>query len=148
MDVLRLTQLDLRCQNHLECLRPQIQEMHRSIYNNYQRWKASCLSIVTYLFVVATVALYDMRLTIYYSPSLKQMEVNPIGRWMMNLDHVQDGVMPNLTLFLTSKLVGTLIVLATIYLLVLRSSRFGHAVGVGVTCFQLILAGYLTFVTN
>ena len=106
------------------------------------------LSVVTYLTVVATVAIYDMMLTIQYWPSLKQMEENPMGRWLMNLDRIEEGVMPNLTLFIAMKSIGTLIVLITIFTLVIRSSRLGHPVAFGVSCFQLGLAAYLTFGLN
>ena len=102
-------------------------------------------SVAIYLTVVAAVAIYDMILTIQYWRSLKQMEANPVGRWLMNLDHIADGTMPNLTLFITIKSIGTLFVLATILTLILRRSRIGHPVAVGVSSFQVGLAAYLTF---
>ena len=36
----------------------------------------------------------------------KQLEENPIGRWLMNLDHIQEDSMPNLTLFISVKLLA------------------------------------------
>ena len=36
----------------------------------------------------------------------------------------------------------------TIYMMVTRSSRLGHPVAAGVSCFQLVLAFYLTFVVT
>jgi len=114
----------------------------------YHFWRSSYLSVATYLTVVATVAIYDMMLTMRYWSSLKQMEENPIGRWLLNLDHIQDGTVPNLALFLSMKAIGTVIVLLTIAFLVTRSSRLGHPVATGVSCFQLGLATYLTFAEN
>lgn len=104
--------------------------------------------VSTYLTIVASVAIYDICLTIQYSRSLKQMEENPIGRWLMNLDRIQENVMPDLTLFITVKSLGTLVVLAAIVTLVLRFSRIGHPVAIGVSGFQLGLAAYLTFGLN
>ena len=109
---------------------------------------ANLLAISTYLAIVASVAVYDILMTVQYCRSLKQMEENPIGRWLMNLDHIQDDVMPNLTLFIAVKSLGTMVVLVTIVMLVLRYARIGHPVALGVSGFQLGLAAYLTYACN
>lgn len=113
-----------------------------------RRGLSAYLLISTYLTIVASVAIYDICLTIQYSRSLKQMEENPIGRWLMNLDRIQENVIPDLTLFLTAKSLGTLVVLVALVTLVLRYSRIGHPVAIGVSGFQLGLAAYLTFGLN
>ena len=148
MDYLRLIHDASLGRNHFGDLDLQMRKMQSAIQTSYERWQSTCISVVTYLTVVATVAIYDMMLTIQYWPSLKQMEENPMGRWLMNLDCIEEGVMPNLTLFITMKSIGTLIVLITIFTLVIRSSRLGHPVAFGVSCFQLGLAAYLTFGLN
>lgn len=148
MDALKLTYVDSRVPVNHKSLGTQMREMRSSLQAAYQRWQLTYLSIATYLTIVASVAIYDMLLTIRYCRSLKQLEENPIGRWLMNLDHIHEDSMPNLTLFISAKLIGTIAVLATIYILIMRSSRLGHPVAAGVSSFQLGLAAYLTFVTN
>jgi hypothetical protein len=105
------------------------------------------VSIFSYLLIVASVAVYDFVLTIIYAPVLQFMEENPLGRWLMGLDRLDlaFGESPDLTLFLTMKTIGTLTVLATMYVLVQWRSRIGHPVALGVSSFQICLAGYLTF---
>lgn len=148
MDYLRLTHVDLRVRNQFEGLEPQMRQMKSVIRTTYTQWQASYVSVAAYLTVVASVAIYDMMMTIHYWVSLKQMEENPVGRWLMNLDRIEEGMMPNLTLFITMKSIGTLIVLLTIFALLKRYSRIGHPVAAGVSCFQLGLAAYLTFGTT
>jgi len=145
MDALRVAQVDSQVRNTFENLGTQIKDLRFALLAAYLRWTSTSVSVVTYLIVVASVAVYDISLTIRYWRSLKQMEENPIGRWLMNLDRIEEGSMPNLSLFIAMKLIGTIIVLLTIYAMVTRSSRLGHPVGVGVSCFQLVLAFYLTF---
>lgn len=103
-----------------------------------------------YLAIIATVATYDIYLTVQYQKTLYEMELNPIGRWIMGLDDLQiPGVYPvkppNVMPFVLLKSAGTMIVLGTILILVHRWSRIGHGVGVGVSTFQLGLAAFLTF---
>ena len=145
MDALRLSHATTRVQEQFEGLEPQFQLPRINLLAVYRRWRSSTFSTVTYLTVIAAVAIYDIVLTLRYWESLKQLEENPIGRWLMNLDHVENGVMPNLTLFLILKGLGTLIVLLTIYTLIKRRGSIGHPIAAGVSSFQLGLATYLTF---
>ena len=103
------------------------------------------LSVLTYFAIIATVAAYDIQLTIRYASFLKQYEQNPIGRWLMNLDRIGMNTEPDLALFLVLKAVGTFTVLLVILALVRWRARVGHPVGLGVSAFQLWLACYLTF---
>ncbi len=148
MEALRLTYIGTGVRNQTNQPKPNHWDMRHSIQAVSHRWQRSYLSVAIYLSIVTVVAIYDMTLTIQYWRSLKQMETNPIGRWLMNLDHIADGRMPNLTLFITLKSIGTLVVLATILTLVLRRPRLGHPVAVGVSSFQVGLAAYLTFGDN
>lgn len=116
------------------------------LHTHYTRWQSTRVSIFSYLLIVASVAVYDFVLTITYAPMLQFMEENPVGRWLMGLDGFDFVVKsPDLTLFLTMKTIGTLTVLVAIYLLVQWRSRIGHPVALGVSSFQIFLAGYLTF---
>jgi hypothetical protein len=123
-------------------------ELHRFAIHSYRRFVGSAYSTICYLAIVGAVSVYDIILTIKYAFYLKYMEENPIGRWLMQLDTLENGCLPDLTWFLTAKSIGTLIVLAGIYVLVHWKGRLGHPVGIGVSSFQLALASYLTFATT
>lgn len=114
--------------------------------------KAACfhstMASWLYAMVISAVAIYDIVLTIRYANSLPQLEINPVGRWLMNL---KDAPMyyldqpPDVLPFLILKGLGTCVVVATIHALVRWKGDMGHAVGFGVSLFQVGLAGYLTF---
>lgn len=97
-----------------------------------------------YLFIIAAVSIYDMLLTIRYADTLKSLEQNPLGRWMMRLDEIEHGISPDLTLFLSVKSIGTLLVMLALLALVRYRARLGHPVGLGVAMCQLVLLWYLT----
>ena len=143
MDALRFSYVTNR-EHSLETLHPSFQEMRGNLLSAYHRWRKSAISTATYLIVIATVAIYDILLTIQYWESLKQLEENPIGRWLMNLDQVERVAASNLALFVVAKSIGTIIVLVTVYTLIKRRGRIGHPIGAGVATFQLLLATYLT----
>lgn len=108
------------------------------------------LCALLYLMVIASVAIYDIYLTFQYRKTLYEMELNPIGRWIMGLDNLKiPGVYPvdppNVLPFLLLKAAGTVIVLGAVSFLVARWGRIGHGVGIGVSAFQLGLAAFLTF---
>jgi hypothetical protein len=104
--------------------------------------------IACHCFIIALVSIYDMYLTVKYAQYLKYMEQNPVGRWLMQLDQLKSGAIPDLTLFLSAKSVGTLLVLVILALLYHHRRRIGHPVAVGVTTFQVVLAWYLTMATT
>jgi len=97
-----------------------------------------------YLFIIAAVSIYDMLLTIRYADTLKSLEQNPLGRWMMRLDEIEQGISPDLTLFLSVKSLGTILVMLALMALVRYRARLGHPVGLGVAMCQLVLLWYLT----
>ena len=109
-------------------------------------WQLATLSVSVYLSTIAAVALYDIQLTIRYALFLKQHEQNPMGRWLMDLDRIGDNALPDVTLFLALKVLGTVAVLIVIAGLVRWRGRVGHPVGIGVSAFQVGLACYLTYV--
>lgn len=105
----------------------------------------SFVSLAAYMLVIGTISLYDMVLTVRYAESLKQLELNPVGRWLMQLDQLPRDAVPDLTVFLLAKGLGTAIVLLVILMITLRRSRIGHPVGVGVSLCQIMLAMYLCY---
>ncbi|MCU0708833.1 MAG: hypothetical protein MUF23_11130 [Pirellula sp.] len=110
--------------------------------------RQTSVPIALHCFIIALVSIYDMYLTVKYAQYLKYMEQNPVGRWLMQLDQLKNGAMPDLTLFLSAKSVGTLLVLLILALLYHHRRRIGHPVALGVTSFQVVLAWYLTVATT
>ena len=116
----------------------------------YDRWHSTQFSSVCYLMIVAIVAVYDTIMTVTYAASLQFMEENPIGRWLMGLHNLSRsfGQTPDLSFFLTMKVLGTVLVLAAMYFLIRWRARIGNPVSIGVSSFQIFLAFYLTFGAN
>ena len=85
-----------------------------------------------------------------YAVSLQHMEENPVGRWLMGLHNMSHsfGETPDLSFFLAMKILGTMLVLTTMYLLIRWRARIGNPVSIGVSSFQIFLASYLTFGAN
>jgi hypothetical protein len=119
-------------------------ELFREANRELLRKSHTYALMVAYLLIVAAVSLYDMMLTVKYAISLKYLEQNPLGRWMMRLDELENGMPPDLTLFLSVKSLGTVLVMGVIVALIRYRARLGHPVAVGVSLFQLMLAWYLT----
>lgn len=105
----------------------------------------STVGLCVYLGTIAAVSIYDMALTIKYPLSLKELELNPVGRWLMSLDRLPSGRIPDLGLFLGAKFLGTVTVMGVLFWLVGRSGRIGHSVGMGVAACQIALAIYLHY---
>lgn len=148
MDVLRLPLTPSTVRVCTEAMQATSRRTSKTICKHYQRWQSSCLCVPTYLSLVGAVSIYDIVLTILYAPYLKYAEENPIGRWIMGLDNLRPEALPDLTLFLTMKSAGTVIVLLTMYFLILWRAKLGHPVAFGVSLFQVSLAWYLTFATT
>lgn len=111
------------------------------------QWQSSSVSMVVYSLIIAMVAIYDISLTIKYANSLAQLEANPIGRWLMNIEHAEIqllAVPSGMYLFLQLKALGTVVVIAILHGLVRWRLDMGHAVAFGVTAFQVWLFCYLT----
>lgn len=98
-----------------------------------------------YLGVIGAISFYDMVLTVRYAESLKQLEMNPVGRWLMQLDHIPKNSIPDVSLFLLAKAFGTAIVLLVIFWITRRRARLGHPIGMGVSLCQILLALYLCY---
>ncbi len=108
----------------------------------------SYLFLSIYMIIIGTVSCYDMLLTIRYAESLRQLELNPIGRWLMRLDHIPNNSIPDVTNFLIAKGLGTVFVLWVIWIITRRRARIGHPVGFGVSLCQLALVLYLCYGTT
>jgi len=113
-----------------------------------ERWRGSSAPLICHALIIGLVSVYDMVMTVKYAQHLKYLEENPVGRWMMQLDQLQSGAMPDLTLFLSAKSAGTALVLIILAVLYHRQRRIGHPVAFGVSVFQLMLLWYLTIPTK
>jgi len=98
-----------------------------------------------YWIIIASVSIYDMHLTVKYAGTLKSLEQNPVGRWLMQLDSIQENVIPDTTLFLSFKSLGTIAVMLILAILIRQRARLGHPIAIGVTLFQISLAWYLKY---
>jgi len=101
--------------------------------------------LLFYLAVIGAISFYDMILTVRYAESLKQLELNPVGRWLMQLDHIPKNSIPDVSLFLLAKGFGTAIVLLVIFWITRRRARLGHPIGMGVSLCQILLVVYLCY---
>ncbi len=105
--------------------------------------QSSLTAAVVYYSVVSGVSLYDIYLTQRFAFCLREMELNPIARWIMRLDQLPPNAMPDLRVFLLLKTVGTVIVLFMIGKAISQKPTLGHSIGIGVTLFQLWLLWFL-----
>ncbi|WP_146373605.1 hypothetical protein [Symmachiella macrocystis] len=89
--------------------------------------------------IIGGVSAVDTYWTFKNQDFLYQYEQNPVGRWLME----QDG--GDVALFMTFKMVGTLVVMCTIPLLYRFRAKWGITAGASVAGFQCLLFVYLNF---
>jgi hypothetical protein len=100
------------------------------------RVAGASLVFTAILCFVGGVSLYDGYLVIRTGDEIREYEQNPAGLWLLECNH------GNPTLFLATKAVGTLIVLAAMTALYRRSQRLALPVAYALCLFQ---AGLLIF---
>jgi hypothetical protein len=88
---------------------------------------------------IGCIAAYDVYLSIKYQAVLKFLELNPLGRWLMELD---DG---SVAVFMGCKFLGTLLALGITQWLYLYRRRLGMAVTSALAGLQGVLGLYLAF---
>lgn len=88
--------------------------------------------------IVGAISCYDAYLVQRYQFSIRVLEENPIGRWL--LDAGQGDVL----LFVRAKLAGTLLVLTALAALYRYCRRLAHPTAVALAVFQLGLLTYLS----
>ena len=94
--------------------------------------------------VIATVSTYDCYLTVKYHKSLKEMENNPVGRWIMDLDRGVDVQAEGLALFLGLKVAGTLIVVFSLQAIERLWRRWSVTITSAIASLQMMLGVWLT----
>lgn len=94
---------------------------------------------------IGLISAYDSYLTIKYFASLKALELNPVGRWMMGLDHGPIDGINHIALFLGCKFAGTVIVLFVLQMIWFWRRRWSGVIALKVALFQLALLLMLLF---
>lgn len=101
------------------------------------RWHIAFIALAT--IIIGAVSAVDTYWTFKNQAFLYQYEQNPVGRWLIE----QDG--GDVALFMTAKMVGTLIVMSAIPLLYRFRAQWGITTGTSVAGFQCLLFVYLNF---
>ena len=84
-------------------------------------------------------------LTVKYVEFLPQLELNPIGRWLLELDNGPECKLQNAAAFITAKFAGNVLVLAIIEMLAhCRFRRVGF-VAAAVALFQILLGLFMCY---
>ena len=103
------------------------------------RERGSAMALATCCLFVAAVSVHDAMLVVLNSNVIGEVEQNPVGRWLIEL---QGG---DVWLFVSLKLVGTAVVCGVLVTLYEYRTRLALASGSGVAAFQAGLLWYLTF---
>ncbi|MFN3192124.1 MAG: hypothetical protein ACE361_16550 [Aureliella sp.] len=123
-------------------------ELERILSERLRLAFASPWLLLSCKLIIGFVSAYDIFLTIKYYESLPAMELNPIGRWLMQLDTGPNCELDQIACFITSKFAGNFITLATLEFLSSWKRSIAIVVGVAVACAQLILLFFLIFGVN
>ncbi|MCR9294304.1 MAG: hypothetical protein NXI32_16420 [bacterium] len=101
-------------------------------------------SLLACKLIIGLVSAYDIFLTIKYVESLPWMELNPVGRWLMQLDSGPECALDQIACFVAAKFSGNFLTLAAIELLCHWKRNVASLVAVGVAAAQLLLLYFLT----
>jgi len=103
------------------------------------RKRRSGIALATCCLFVAAVSVHDAMLVVVNACVIGEVERNPVGRWLIEL---QGG---EVWLFVLLKLVGTAVVCAVLVTLYEFRTRLALIASSGVAAFQVGLFCYLTF---
>lgn len=95
--------------------------------------------------VIGSAAAFDTYLTLKYAESLNVYEQNPLGRWLMDLDHGPVASTQQIAAFITAKFIGTVFVLLTLHGVAFWRVRLAGMLAVPIAAFQLSLVVHLLF---
>lgn len=101
---------------------------------------------------IGAVSAYDIYLTVKYFDSLPCYELNPIGRWLMDLDygpnastgHLECSV-KQLAAFITSKFAGNFLALSVIEMLASWKQTLASSVALPIALLQTMLLYFLVY---
>lgn len=97
---------------------------------------------------IGAVSAYDIFLTIKYVKSLPNLELNPVGRWLMNLDTGPVCELDQVALFITVKFIGNFLTLAIIEMVGAWKQAHASLIAIVIATMQLGLLYYLIFGSN
>jgi hypothetical protein len=92
------------------------------------------------IILIAAISVYDTYLIVRYQSEIADMEENPIGCWLLEVNNGCVG------LFVRTKLAGTVCVLSTLIGMWMYRSRIVFPVTTSVASYQAALFAYLTVV--
>lgn len=97
------------------------------------------LIVALFTAIITIVSVDDVYWSFKNQAVLYEVEQNPVGRWLMTMDG------GDVALFMTAKLVLTMVVISAVPLLYRFRSHWGLTIGGAVAAFQLLLFAYLNF---
>lgn len=110
-----------------------------------RRLLCSPFTLLACKIVIGVVSAYDIHQTIKYVEYLPEMELNPVGRWLMRLDDGPVCDLQQAACFITAKFVGNFACLAIIELVSTWRRSFAAGVALVVASFQTVLLLFLLF---
>lgn len=93
--------------------------------------------------IIVSVSAFDIFLTIKYVESLPSLELNPLGRWLMNLDTDPNCELSQIAAFVTAKFTGNFLVLSILEWLCSWRRSWAAIVATAVAFCQLALLWFL-----
>ena len=130
------------------CFDALIGNSYRNSLDQLDNWGRAAFTTAWLLFlcklVIGFVSAYDIFLTVKYVEFLPSMELNPVGRVLMNLDSGPSCRLDQIAGFIALKFCGNFATLVTIELLSYWKRRVAVLVALGITAFQLALLMVLT----
>ncbi len=95
--------------------------------------------LATLILLISFVSVYDVYWSFKTRDVLPEMELNPVGYWLIELDG------GDISLFMTCKMVGTMLVILSVPALYAYKRHWGMACATGLAVFQSMLFLYLNF---
>ncbi len=95
--------------------------------------------------IILIVSAFDIYLTVKYVEFLPELELNPVGRWLLGVDKGPRCDLQQAAAFITAKFAGNVLVLAIIETLAHCGFRRVGFVAGAVALFQILLGIFLCF---
>ncbi|MBW3599884.1 MAG: hypothetical protein KY475_21755 [Planctomycetes bacterium] len=105
---------------------------------NAERDYRTPLAFGCLVLVIAAVSVHDAALVVLHYSVIRESEWNPIGRWLIDLQH------GDVWLFVQLKMCGTAVVGAVLVTMYGRRRRLAFTVAAAVACFQVGLLLFLS----
>ena len=95
--------------------------------------------------IILAVSAFDIYLTVKYVEFLPELELNPVGRWLLGVDKGPRCDLQQAAAFITAKFAGNVLVLAIIETLAHCGFRRVGFVAGAVALFQILLGVFLCY---